>query len=286
MTGILISILLFLMAGLGYAQNSITGTLKNKENDTTLPYVSIGIVGKTMGTVSREDGAFSMKTNQFLKEKDIINFSLIGYQDYSIPVHEFKNNETIYLTPKPDVLPEISIIKKNINQYTIGSVEYGKMLFKFYHEYDSSKDDLLGREQAMLFDIENNFIIDKVSFHIGCNEYQNIKLRLKFYEVIDGALANTFNQEDIIFEITEGKKGLFTIDLQDYTVVVKDKKQIGVGLEWIEGLVEGEKPKCFGITFTKSNKKKHLFRSKSEAPWKYLRQNMSLQIDATEIENE
>lgn len=126
----------------------------------------------------------------------------------------------------------------------------------------------------------------KSVFHIGCNEYQNIKLRLKFYEVIDGALANTFNQEDIIFEVKEGKKGLFTIDLQDYTVVVKDKKQIGVGLEWIEGLVEGEKPKCFGITFTKNNKKKHLFRSKSEAPWKYLRQNMSLQIDATEIENE
>ncbi|SFJ29333.1 carboxypeptidase-like regulatory domain-containing protein [Myroides guanonis] len=287
MIKLFISALLLLLSSLGYTQNSITGTMKNSSDNTIHAYVSIGVVDKVMGTVSKEDGSFSMKINQSLKGTDIINSSLIGYQDYSISLNEFEaSNKVFYLTPKSDVLPEISIIKKTINQYTIGSTEYGKMLFKFYHEYDSSKDDLLGREQAIIFDIENDIIIDKISFHIGCNEYQNIKLRLKLYDIVNGEPTTTFNQEDIIFEVSEGNKGLFTIDLQNYSIAVKDKKQIGVGLEWIEGLVEGEKPKCFGITYNTSKKKNHLFRPKSEATWQYLRQNMALQLDVTEIEIE
>lgn len=287
MIRIFISTLLLLLTSLGYTQNTITGTVKNSADNTILAYVSIGVVDKAMGTVSKENGSFSMKINQSLKGKDIINFSLIGYQDYSISINEFEDsNKVIYLTPKSDVLPVISIIKNTINQYTIGSLETGKMLLKFYHEFDTSQNDLLGREQAIIFDIENDVIIDKISFHIGCNEYQNLKLRLKLYDIVNGEPTTTFNQEDIIFEVTEGKKGLFTIDVQDYTIVVKDKKQIGIGLEWIEGLVEGEKPKCFGITYTKSKNKNHLFRPKSEATWQYLRQNMVLQLDVTEIETE
>ncbi|TDS60189.1 carboxypeptidase-like regulatory domain-containing protein [Myroides indicus] len=241
MVKIALSIILFLLASIGFTQeNQISGTIKNVETHANLAYVSIGVIDKAMGTISKEDGTFLMKTNKYLTEKNKVRFSMIGYQDYVASVKELENNPTIYLIPESSVLPEIAIIKKHINRYKIGNTKVGKMLMKYYSIHDASKDDQLGVEQGMIFDVENDFVVDKFSFHIGCNEYQNVKLRLKFYDVDKGEPIKLFNREDIIFDITDRKKGIFTVDLQDYDIIIKDKKQIAVSLEWVDGLVEGK----------------------------------------------
>lgn len=281
------STILFLLVSLGMAQESqIVGRVKNAENQTNLAYVSIGVMGKAMGTVSKEDGSFTMKTNEYLTAKDEIRFSMVGYQDYVVSVGILKKNPTIYMLPDSEVLPEISIVKNHIKKYRIGNDEVGKMLMKFYSIYDTSVDDLLGVEQGMIFDVENDFLINKISFTIGCNEYKMIKLRLKLYEVENGKLTQLLNKEDIIITIEEEQKGLFVMDLDNYNLVIKDKKELGVTLEWISGLIEGESPKCFGITYKTGKNRTGIFKRAGDMPERKLKQDMTLFLDVTEVQTE
>lgn len=264
----------------------ITGTIKDAEDHSILAYVSLEVVGKTLGTVSREDGTYKIKSNTYLKDSDKIKISMIGYEDYIVSVNTLIHNPTIYLVPKSDVLHEILIVKKQIKKFRIGNDEVGKMLMKFYSIHDTSVDDLLGVEQGMIFDVENDFLINKISFAIGCNEYKMVKLRLKFYEVDQGELGQLLNREDIIITIEEEQKGLFELDLDRYNLVIKDKKELGVTLEWIGGLIEGESPKCFGITYKTGKNRDGIFKRAGDKPGKKLKQDMTLFLDVTEVETE
>lgn len=61
-----------------FAQHKITGVVKNQNTKNPIEYVSIGIKGKNVGTVSTEKGNFEMNIgNEFMG--DSLLFSCIGY---------------------------------------------------------------------------------------------------------------------------------------------------------------------------------------------------------------
>lgn len=283
---IILSVVFFVLIHYCNAQDKlISGSVKSNIDSTSLGYVSIGVVNKSLGTISREDGSFLLKVNQNVIGNDLINFSLIGYKDNQVSMDQLMLDKgVVYLVPYLEGLPEILITKKHVNSYRIGNVDVGKMLFKFYSLNDTSNDDQLGREQGMIFNVENDFVIDKVNFHIGCNEYNDLKLRLKIYDVKDGKFGEIINKEDILFDIKDNEKGMFSLDLERYNLIVKNRKQIGVGLEWLGGLVEDEAPKCFGLTYVKGKNRDAFFKMKSEAPTRYMKHDLTLFLDVTEIE--
>ena len=94
--------LIVLQSGFVFGQNYITieGMVYDEYN-YPIPYASVGIVAKNIGTSSTEDGGFKfVVTNNELS--DTIEISSIGFQSFKITVQDF-----ITLTDKSFVLKEM-----------------------------------------------------------------------------------------------------------------------------------------------------------------------------------
>jgi hypothetical protein len=91
----------------------IRGRVLDKTDKLPLPYSSIYLSGKTIGTVTNDNGQFQLK----LPSKnlaDTIIVSCIGYKRIKAPVSTFLNEEKDYLL-KPDVISIQEVIIRKIS---------------------------------------------------------------------------------------------------------------------------------------------------------------------------
>jgi hypothetical protein len=96
----------------------ISGLIVEYENGTPLPYATIAIEGKPRGTISNNDGFFSMTITEDLIY-DTLTISYLGFMNRSIPVSEsLGNNFTIKMFRDYIPIPEI-IIRSQIPQEII-----------------------------------------------------------------------------------------------------------------------------------------------------------------------
>ncbi|MDR1369821.1 MAG: carboxypeptidase-like regulatory domain-containing protein [Dysgonamonadaceae bacterium] len=88
---------------------TISGIVKNSANNKKMEYVNISVPGTGIGTVTNEDGEFSLKIIESANAKEI-EFSHIGFRNSRFSVRgENILNETFYMRPKSKELPEIVI---------------------------------------------------------------------------------------------------------------------------------------------------------------------------------
>lgn len=79
----------FVLPLLATAQVTMEGTTTDANDGQVLPYVNIGIRNKNFGTVSAADGSFSLTIPAQLVQ-DTLTFSMVGYEDLQLPVHDIK----------------------------------------------------------------------------------------------------------------------------------------------------------------------------------------------------
>ncbi|MCD4773132.1 MAG: carboxypeptidase-like regulatory domain-containing protein [Bacteroidales bacterium] len=95
----------------------ITGKITDIKNGEILSYSSIGILNRTIGTISNNDGDFILKINQkFLNDTLVITH--IGYQNYLFPISKMHKNKIFQMEPKTVSLPEI-VIRNSIPENLI-----------------------------------------------------------------------------------------------------------------------------------------------------------------------
>jgi len=83
-----IAFTILLSIQLGYSQITVKGKVVSQTDQKPIAYVNVGIVNTGFGTISNEDGSFSLQVPQ-LNLKDTLRFSGIGYGKRSIPIQSF-----------------------------------------------------------------------------------------------------------------------------------------------------------------------------------------------------
>lgn len=113
-----VSLVIMLLGATGImAQESagfytVSGVVKDKTNRKKLEYVNISVPGTPIGTVTNEDGEFSLKIKDGQKV-EAIEISHIGYCNYRQPINgEDLTGLTFLLTPQSTLLSEV-IIRAN-----------------------------------------------------------------------------------------------------------------------------------------------------------------------------
>ena len=99
----------------------------NKKTNEPIPYSSIGIKGKTVGTVSNENGYFELPLNE-INDTDSLKISAIGYQSKSYSIMQAKNftSENIYLNESAVALNEVVIKPTKTITKILGNKNYNK----------------------------------------------------------------------------------------------------------------------------------------------------------------
>ena len=124
-------ILFLLLGNLLQAQTMVFGKITDAEFNQPLPYVNIGIPGAGIGTVSDEQGYYSLEIppNNI---KDSLYFSMVGFafQSFKIDQIQGTNEKLLNITFKPEttLLNEVVVTSGKWEQIVVGNKTDSKLI--------------------------------------------------------------------------------------------------------------------------------------------------------------
>lgn len=261
---------------------TISGEIKDSQNNSTLEYVNIGITNKNAGTVSNSKGVFNLRLNEKVTSTDTIVFSHIGYKTQKIEVSQLKSNHNIIkMASSENILKEVVVKFKQPKPKQFGRSSKGLALMhsNFFSAFDKDIDDRLSREKGMKFKIKKDCKVNDFNFNITSNEFKSVKFRLNFYKIENDLPSKIIVEKDIIFEVKNNTLGLFTLDLKPYDIYLdKEMGDIAVTIQWIESVKSDENSKFFAISTAMSATETSFYREKNRSNWSKSGQSLTFYL--------
>lgn len=230
----------------------IEGTIKDAKTGTALPYVNIGIVGKSIGTVSNDEGKFKLDLKG--STSDTLKLSMIGYKPEVFITGSHITGKVIALQPDVVNLKEVKVKPKKWKTALLGNQTSSKSASA---GFTSNK---LGNEIGTIIKIKKSPTLIKHFYaNVAMEPRDSVKMRLNFYSVKDGLPDQILNTRNIFVTLKKGQEQV-SIDLEPYNIIAEDK--FVVTLEWIEN-AKGQ-----GVHFSASFFKGPIIaRETSQANW-------------------
>jgi len=232
----LFTLCLLLIAATGVTAQTLKGTLKDADTGEALPYVNIGVLNKNIGTVSGDDGSFTL-TVPTGHSADTLRISTLGYANRDITVasaeKQFAANPVIKLTPQAIQLQQVVVSNKTPKEKVLGNKTDSKNVSVGF------TSNVLGNEIGMIMKLKKSpSQLKTFTASLASDNNPKAKLRLNFYTVKKGrpdALINT--QNIIVTAPATGSK--IVVDLLPYNIMAED--DVFVSLEWLESFPQGLK---------------------------------------------
>jgi hypothetical protein len=219
----------------GTSAQTFSGKVVDNSNKP-LAYVNIGIIGKNIGTVSGEKGAFNLTIPDSLQNGKV-RFSMIGLTTLEFSIEEFKKkcagNGIFMMQEETFALKEIVIVPKTYITKIVGNKTTSKTISAGF------RNNLLGHELGVLMKIKKRPAkINSVSFYFNQCIYDTIFYRLNVYEMAGKEPGRNIMPAPYYLNYTKDQLGeLLTIDLAALQLWVED--DFLVTLEIVKDLGEG-----------------------------------------------
>ncbi|MFD0751169.1 alpha/beta hydrolase-fold protein [Mucilaginibacter calamicampi] len=205
-----------------FCQTKLEGQIVNSASKSGLRYVNIGIKGRNIGTISKENGFFAINIPPE-NITDTLTFSLIGYGELSIPLQQLTSNEKIkiQLVENTTMLKEALIRSDKLVERKFGIRNTGALL----HFTDGifKKDDSF--EIGQVIDLgARPGKITSLNIHINSSRPDSATFRINFYQFDED--HNTpgpriFNKS--IVQRHPIKEGWLKFDVSEYNIRLKGK---------------------------------------------------------------
>ena len=215
-----------------FSQHVLEGKLLDMDG-VAIPFATVGIYEKGIGTITEQDGSFSLELTDSLVD-DLITFSAIGYEQRSIALSQLSNQRTLAIQLKESIteLEEVVVSASfsGIRKYQMKP----KGNFTFNTGTMRLDNDKNGGAMALL--IENDqapMLIGKARLMIRHNSLEKFKVRLRFMSVdsTNGAPGYDLISKDLIYE-SDLRSGWLKVDLSKERIWLNQESFFLV-FEWI-----------------------------------------------------
>lgn len=241
------------------AQIQLKGTVKDV-NNLAIPYCSIGIKESETGTITDENGEFSIVIPENLVNSPLI-FAASGYDEKSLSIKEMQQNPIVLLKEKTISLTEVMVKSEKMKAKIIGQKTRPMLTFsKMFNE------NVPTIEQGNIFDIYPKTTLRAYNFYIiPSSKFEEITLKINIYSVKNGLPHESLLDENIIYKTstTAWQK----IDLTPYKFRFKNLEQIAVTVQLVDYKKPNDEDFVFGVSAKKSLAKELLFRFQSQGNW-------------------
>lgn len=226
----LLSTFLILSVSISIAQRTINGKVIGLSDKAPLSYANIGIRNSSIGTLSNEDGSFSISIPQKY-EKDTLTFSALGFSERSVPITTISGNPaTIDLTRTLILLREV-VISSNREKAITG--EFGNRYWQGPHGVMYADSIHAGAAMALLItpNVYPSYP-EKARVRIQGNSLGTCKIRLRLLKVdsLSGLPGEDLLHENVIIQ-SDMQKGWLNVDLKTYNITINSPFYLTV--EWI-----------------------------------------------------
>ncbi|MFH1196468.1 MAG: carboxypeptidase-like regulatory domain-containing protein [bacterium] len=200
-----------------------SGQLIDVESGLTIQYANIGIVGKNVGTVSDNNGLFTIElSNNF--NNDSLCISCIGYEKKTFLIRDLKNSISdleqfrIELKSKIYQFDEIVVRPINTKVYTLGN--FCEPDSPYGNSFPSKN---LGTEIGVMIKLPEEVdkaYLKKLRYFVGEFTYDYFTVRLNVYNINNGLPDKNILKEQIFIDITS--TGEYIINLQRNNIVITE----------------------------------------------------------------
>jgi hypothetical protein len=239
-------IIAFLFAAMGLSAQVYNGKVFDAQTSETLPFVSIGIPGKSVGTVAQLDGSFSIVISDAYNN-DSIRFSIIGYNTKNILVSDLKamtktNYIEIQLEPREEEIGEVLIRPREMKSKMLGNEFNSNAVIAGF-----TSDDL-GSEIGTVMKVKDDkeYYLKSCGVNFARVDYDSIIFRINIYALENGLPGTLLHQIPIYVTVYRDQKSI-EIDLRPYAIEISD--DFVLGLEWVQDLPEKTKSVMFCAGF-------------------------------------
>ncbi len=257
----IITIVLLLISQLhGTAQ--ISGKVFDSETKEPIAFANIGLLGKSIGTVSDVQGNFSLPISES-NNKDTLVISMLGFERIMMTVEQYlssypKDKATIALIPKTFIKSDVVVRPRKFISKTLGNSNTGKSMSLGFMSND------LGSELGVRMKVKKNHncFIDTLFFNINSCTYDSVVFRVNIYSLEKGKPQNSL-LDTPLYVICKIQNGTLKVDVSHLNL--QTDEDFFVSLEWLRDLGEGTLNFNAGFTNTHS-----MARKASQGSWNSL----------------
>lgn len=226
--------------GLVRAQHTVSGTLLDAQTREPLPYVNIGIVGTSTGTVSGPDGTFSLFLRQAADSvAAVIRCSHIGYLDVQLPLSEAKTDGWIVEMERNAVV--LNTVQVRANKLYPAVIGHQKTDTRRNVSFAISKQPNQNLGAAVGKKIELNkqvLLLDAVHFFVATNNFDTVRFRVNVHQLVDELPGPVVHSQEVITELTQAQKGWVKVDFTAFELTLSE--DFAVSIEWVYHAANGK----------------------------------------------
>lgn len=173
----------------------VSGRVLDQQSGRPLAYVHVGVLGRNIGTISRENGEFILDISG-IPQSEKITFSMVGYTTVSVNISNIPTSELIIsLIPSVTQLDEIIIRDEPLIELVkLGLPEATKTTIGHSgnHEWGTGSEwGLRIPTGAGLFKLH------EIGFHTRFNTVDSVLFRINIYSGTDSLPGETLLRQDI-----------------------------------------------------------------------------------------
>ncbi|WP_177189862.1 carboxypeptidase-like regulatory domain-containing protein [Hymenobacter actinosclerus] len=259
-----IGLLLLLLAFASVAQaQTLTGTVTEAGTAQPVPYVNIGIPGKTVGTVADEQGRYQL-TYTGATPTDTVRLSSIGYTPRWVLLRELAASPHILLTPAAVALADVRVQAPGLfkRSSTLGNTGNSQSSTITLEATDK------GAEIGTVINLRHKPTkVLSANFNMAYNRVGSLTFRVNLYRLLPNGRPSSEKllQRDLIVT-TSQTTGPVSIDLTTDQLVLDE--DFFLALEWIGGADAGKVAAGLAFSASVGYRNNELYmRPTSQAAW-------------------
>ena len=256
--------LLLLLLIVSAVAQPISGRVTDGRTHAALPYVNIGVVGKALGTVTDEQGAYTLAFQQSLAA-ETVRVSSLGYAPRTLTLAELAAHPNVALTPEAVPLAEVQVKGKALfrRTHTLGNTGNAEMATNTF-----ASNSLGGQVGTVIKLSRRPTRLVKAVFNIARSSPGQVTFRVNIYRLGPDGLPTEVKllPRDVIVT-SPIVRGPITVDLSADHLVLNEDFFLAIEL------LKWENPAPHGAEFAFSAALGYFhneiyYRHTSQAPWK------------------
>jgi hypothetical protein len=252
----------------------------DSQRKQSIPYASVGVVGRPLGTVADAEGSF-LPARVGAAPTDTAVVSCVGYQSRRLLVADLGKLPELGLTPQTQALTEVQVHADTWKRRNVGREgSTGFTFYNFHLQADKEPANKLGREVGAILGVKPNSFVEEAYVYLKQQSFRHLRFRLnvRALDSQDHPAASLLTQ-DVQFTVADSTASWQHLDLKPYNINVGPQRRIAVTLEWLDG-APVKRQDWYSVTIPAALSATHrmVFRDKSEDQWKVQPINLSLYI--------
>lgn len=245
---------------------TLEGQVHNARTGEPVPFATLGVVGRNIGTVADEQGHYILRFPA--APTDTLIITSVGFLRTAVaPAALVAGQRAFVLTPQEQALPDVVVERKPVRPALLGrNKEKGDVLWTAGSSGKETVDDEWGWELGAVLTPKRPAYLDAFHVYLATNTYQQLRFRLNLYTLEQGRPGRALLSQDVQLTCTDKQRGWLTVDLSSYGIKLEAQPVVAT-IQWLQSEKTEPWDKYFSIPVTRQNKHQMVERENSQAIW-------------------